>query len=174
MDNRSDENLVAESCRGDKAAYAALVGRYAKRVFAICLGILGNAHDAEDIAQDTLVKGFLQIHTLRDLREFSGWLTRIARNGCMDFLRRTKQNDNFLKNTRTVSQPENQQHPELQLALRQLPEELRLPLLLYYFDGQSTKSVAEVLNITEAGVHTRISRARKELRRILTKKGVES
>jgi len=162
---------VADTRRGDRAAYAILVGRHAKRIFAICLAVVGNTHDAEDIAQDTLVKGFLQINTLRDEGQFAPWLTRIARNQCMDFLRRVKRGENFLEESRTKSQPHTSEYPELQSALRQLPEEFRLPLLLYYFDGQSIKNVAEPLNITEAGVHTRISRARKELRRILTEQG---
>ena len=173
MDNRSDENLVAESCRGDKSAYAVLVSRHAKRIFAVCFALVGNAFDAEDLAQDTLIKGFLQIHTLRDARVFSNWLTHIARNQCVDFFRRAKRNENIIREMPANDAADPIEHSKLQLALGKLPENLRMPLLLYYFDDRSTKNVAELLNITEAGVRTRISRARKELRRILTKQGDE-
>ena len=52
-------------------------------------------------------------------------------------------------------------------ALGRLPEKYRLPLLLYYFDGQSTENIARTLNMSAAGAGTRLSRARRELRRIL-------
>ena len=72
MNELSDKELVAICGRGDKQAYPALVRRYSGRVFGICLGIVGNTHDAEDLAQEALLKGLRQIDSLRDGQQFSG------------------------------------------------------------------------------------------------------
>ncbi|MCX5644342.1 MAG: hypothetical protein NTZ17_06615 [Phycisphaerae bacterium] len=66
MEERSDQELTSASCLGDRAAYALLVRRHYKSVFLVCFGILGNVHDAEDIAQDAMLRGFEQIGRLRD------------------------------------------------------------------------------------------------------------
>ena len=66
-----------------------------------------------------------------------------------------------------VPQPETGDFSELHEALAMLPEEYRTPLMLYYFDGKSAKRLATELEISHAGACTRLSRARKELRRIL-------
>ena len=58
MNDRCDMDLVVASRQGDKGAYAVLLERHYRHVFAVCLGILGNLHDAEDIAQDAMLKGF--------------------------------------------------------------------------------------------------------------------
>jgi RNA polymerase sigma-70 factor (ECF subfamily) len=59
------------------------------------------------------------------------------------------------------------QYPELERALAKLPEESRLALMLYYFDGRSARSVAEAFEISEAAAQARLSRARRQLRRLL-------
>jgi RNA polymerase sigma-70 factor (ECF subfamily) len=72
-------------------------------------------------------------------------------------------------NPRTVVSDD---HIELHDAVTRLPEKYRLPLVLYYFDGESSEGVARALDLTPAGVLTRLSRARKELRALLTPKEV--
>ena len=56
-------------------------------VFAICFGMLKDRHDAEDMTQKTLLKGFIQIHRLRYAERFGAWIARIARNSCIDVIR---------------------------------------------------------------------------------------
>ena len=63
------------------------------------------------------------------------------------------------------------EYTRLESALAQLAEKYRLPLMLYYFDGQSTKNIAESLELTVAAAQTRLSRARKKLRQLLSTKG---
>ena len=90
MNGFSDDILVAATIRGDKNAYAVLVERYYRSIFALCLGMLANVHDAEDIAQDAMLQGFLKIRRLRDNKKFDKWILKIAGNLCIDFLRRKK------------------------------------------------------------------------------------
>ena len=86
MSDFSDDILVAASRRGDKSAYALLVKRHYRHVFAVCLGVLGNVDDAEDISQDAMLKGFLKIRKLCSDEQFDQWILRIAKNLCIDFL----------------------------------------------------------------------------------------
>ena len=90
MNDRPDENLVTASRMGDRNAYATLVRRHYKDIFLVCLGILGNAHDAEDIAQDAMLKAFEQIRKLRDGAQFGRWVAKIAKNLCLNLVRRRK------------------------------------------------------------------------------------
>jgi RNA polymerase sigma-70 factor (ECF subfamily) len=168
LNDFSDDILVAAGQRGDKSAYGHLVRRYYRYVFAVCLGMLGNAHDAEDIAQDAMLKGFLKIEKLRSGEHFSDWILRIAKNLCVDFLRRKRYAKAFAaKQTAERQQTTNESH-DLEEAVRRLPLEYRLPLVMYYFDNKSAKSIAEQLNISHSGVCRRIRAARMQLHELLS------
>jgi RNA polymerase sigma-70 factor (ECF subfamily) len=133
--------------------------------------MLGHREDAEDIAQQVLLKGFTDINRLRDSEQFGAWVGRIARNLCIDFIRRRKRKRNALVERTALSQSSSKEYPELEGALAKLPQRYRLALVLYYFDGRSTETIAETLAISQAAVRTRISRARKQLRKLLETEG---
>ena len=173
MNGRLEKKLVARCRKADKLSYAGLVKAYSRRVFAICLGMLGNNHDAEDIAQQVLLKGFTDINQLRDDEQFGAWISRIARNLCIDFIRRRKLEANGLVEQAATSRSDSKEYPGLEAALAKLSEDYRLALMLYYFDGRSAESVAETLGISKAVVYTRLSRARKQLRKLLDAEGCE-
>jgi len=171
LNGHLEKKLLASCRNGDKPAYTGLVKAYSGRVFGICLGMLGNSHDAEDVAQETLLKGLLYIKELRDDEQFGAWIGRIAKNLCIDFIRRQKFKRNAFVNRAEASRSSSKEYPQLQAALSKLPEDHRLALMLYYFDGRSTKNIAETFGTSEAAVQTRISRARKRLREILDTEG---
>lgn len=163
------EELIQAAMAGDKRAYASLVGQHARAVLGTCMGILRNVHDADDVAQETFVKGFVQLPTLRSHDQFLPWIIRIARNQCVDFVRHRDRERRVvmesLANASKMPDPErNESRDRLRHAIDGLPEKYRLPLVLYYFDGQRTESVAKALNLDPATVATRLSRARKQLR----------
>jgi RNA polymerase sigma-70 factor (ECF subfamily) len=160
----------------DRQAYAELVREYSARIFAICFSILSSREDAEDITQQAFLKGYSDIRQLRDINKFGPWITQIAKRMCLDLLRRKKMNKTALKKMivdDVKDQPayDDNKYSKLQSALMQLKEEYRLPLMLYYFDGKSTKKIAESLDITVDLAHTHLSRARKKLRQLLSTKG---
>jgi RNA polymerase sigma-70 factor (ECF subfamily) len=165
------DNLVASCRTGDTSAYASLAKVHSGRVFAICYGMLGNTHDAEDVAQQTLLRGFANIGQIRHNEKFGAWISRIARNLCVDFLRKQKRRQNLSTGRVAANQSGLKEYPVLMKALAELSEENRVALMLYYFDGQSAKSVAESLDISEGAAQARLSRARKQLRRLLQAKG---
>ena len=171
MNRCSDENLVAVSCAGDRKAYTALVKKYYRYVFLVCMGMLGNVHDAEDIAQDAMLKGFIEINKLRDGSQFGSWITRIAKNMCINLTRREKHSRKAVEEKAKQPDEHKTQNYRLSRAIKTLPKEIRLPLLMYYFDGQSVKNVAEKLNISKAGVYVKLRTATKQLHEILIQQG---
>jgi RNA polymerase sigma-70 factor (ECF subfamily) len=173
LDADTQRNLVASCKAGDKAAYAELVHACAGRVFAICFGMLGNRCDAEDMAQQTLLQGFAQIRRLRDSCRFGPWIARIARNLCLDAIRARKHAATSLPAVDDGEAADAEQQRQLEVALARLSSDYRVPLMLFYFDGRSTQSIAETLGIRPAAVQTRLSRARKQLRRLLSERGDE-
>jgi RNA polymerase sigma-70 factor (ECF subfamily) len=165
------DNSVIRTCReGDKAAYAVLVKKHYIGVFALCLGMLGNVHDAEDATQEAMLKGFLRIRKLKRLDQFEWWILQIARNLCIDFLRRKKRIRASGDKKLTSFNPQTSENDELQQAIRRLPQELRVPLTMFYFDGKNAKTVAEKLHISHSGACQKIRQARRQLHEWLTER----
>ena len=171
MSEQSDENLVNASCRGDNGAFAVLAKRYYKSVFIVCLGMLGNVHDAEDIAQETMLKGLLKIKDLRDSCQFSSWIIKIARNHCINLIRNKKRDNKVISQRFKPSEPILIQYKSLQHAIEKLPQENRLPLVMYYFGNEGIKEVAEKLNLSCSAVYQRLKNATKELHKLLITQG---
>ncbi len=171
MDERPDKNLVDASCAGDRKAYATLVKKYYRHVFLVCMGMLGNIADAEDIAQDTMLKGFVDISKLRDGSQFSPWITRIAKNMCINLVRREKHSKKAFEEKAKQSNESKEENDKLQQAIEKLPQETRLPLLMYYFDGRRVKTVAESLNISVPGVYLKLRAATEQLHELLVRQG---
>ncbi|MHC4558771.1 MAG: RNA polymerase sigma factor [Planctomycetota bacterium] len=171
MNGDLEKKLVASCRNADSSAYTQLIKAYSGRVFAICLGMLGSTHDAEDIAQQTLLRALTNIKQVRRDEQFGAWISRIAKNLCIDFIRMQKRRRSSLAEQAATSRSDSKEYPELEAALAKLSEEYRLALMLYYFDGRSTKAVAEVFMISEAAAQARLCRARKQLRKLLVTNG---
>ena len=97
---------------------------------------------------------------------------RIAKNLCIDFFRRKKREKIIKAEHMKSTQGKTTENHELQQAIRLLPQELRLPLTMFYFEQKNAKIIAEKLEISHSGTCQRIRDARKMLHEILTK-GVE-
>lgn len=173
MDERSDKNLVVASGKGDRKAYALLVERYYRQVFLVCMGVLGNVHDAEDIAQEAMLKGFVKIRQLRDGSQFGSWVVRIAKNMCVNLARRKKHAARAVVEKAMQPKQTQTRNDNLQQAIEKLPEAVRLPLIMYYFNGQSVKTVAKKLNISSPGVYLKLRTATKRLHELLVRQGDE-
>jgi RNA polymerase sigma-70 factor (ECF subfamily) len=167
LDGRSDKNLVIASGKGDRRAYALLIERYYRQVFLVCIGTLGNVHDAEDMAQEAMLQGFVQIRQLRDGSQFGSWVLRIARNMCVNLARRRERAARAVVEKAMQRKQTPARNDNLQQAIERLPEAIRLPLIMYYFNGQSVKMVADKLNISRPGVYLKLRAATKRLHELL-------
>ena len=173
MDDFSDDILVAASRRGDKRAYSVLVKRHYRYVFGMCFGILGNFHDAEDVCQEAMLKGYEKIRRLYRDEQYEQWILRIAKNLCIDFLRRQKRSRSFLAKQSSSVVRVGRDGSVLDEAIGRLAKEYRIPLLMYYFDNRSSETIAKKLRISHSGVCQRIRWARRELHKLLTE-GVQN
>ena len=168
MNAHLDESLVRACQQDDKSAYAMLVKRHYRYVFAMCLGMLANVDDAEDIAQESMLKGMLKIKNLKKAEQFESWILQITRNLCIDCLRQRKRTK-AIRIEQTKQSPETtRQNHDLYQAIRRLPQEFRVPLTMFYFDGKNAKTIARKLNISHSGACQKIRAARKQLHNLLT------
>ena len=167
MDSELEKQTVISCRSGDKSACATLVRAYSERVFAVCLGMLGHRQDAEDTAQQALIKALANIGQLRDATRFGPWISRITKNMCTDLQRRRSIERRAEGWTGPAAQEGPREYPQLEAALAKLGEEHRIALVLYYFDGRSTRSIAQTLMISETAAQSRLSRARKKLRQLM-------
>src|SRR5947209_14629974 len=88
----SDAELVRQARAGRADAYAELVRRWAARIAAVCHARVGRAHVADDLAQETLLRGFRALGTLNDPDRFGPWLCGIALRTCLDWRKAKKNN----------------------------------------------------------------------------------
>lgn len=192
--------LIADSVEGGKrgsAAFAQVVLTYQSRVRAFCIRMVRNAADADDLTQQTFLKVWQNLATFRGDTSFIAWTIRIARNLCIDLLRKsnrfiptdttepgnafehvTDDQSDYLSATAGMSALkvlENKETAEkVYDALDQMKVQAREILLLYHHQGLSYQEIATVLDIPQGTVMSRLFHARKamqfELRSIYEKK----
>ena len=139
--------------------------------FRVARGVLKNDADAEDVAQESLIRAFRKFARLRDRNRFRAWLVRISFRLALDRLRSSKRREfreaewmreqERARPTNTQGSREFQQ--QLERALEELPEKLRLALLLSAMEGHSLEEVAMLLSVPVGTVKSRIFFARKQL-----------
>src|SRR5713226_4106449 len=128
--------------------------------YRVARGVLRNTADAEDVAQEALLRAYRQFERLRDRNRFRGWLVRIAFRLALDRLRSGKRRE---QRDMLWSQPEHQSRAATAEALAELPEKLRLVLLLAAMEGHTIDEIASMLGIPVGTVKSRIFFARKQL-----------
>jgi RNA polymerase sigma-70 factor (ECF subfamily) len=168
-----EPQLVARAADGDLQAFEVLVRRYQLPIFRLCLGMLGNRHDAEDAAQDAFLTAWRAIGRFRGESKFSTWLYRLAVNRCLRHLaRQTAQSDELTDRAGTLGDPEAefeavQRLEDIAAAVAKLTPEQRVPFILREVEGLTYNEIAEVLGVTMTAVKSRLNRARVELARLL-------
>lgn len=168
MNDRSSRDRSAASDAQDRPPYEQLVGEHYEHVFAVCYGVLLNVHDAEDAAQETMLRGLAKATDRMAPEQLRPWIVRVARNLCIDRLRKRKRRGPPAEPPAAPSRQDVNAQQELEQAIKRLPAELRVPLLMYYFDGRSAKTIAENLNISHSGVCQKLRLARRQLHELLT------
>lgn len=172
-----DSELLNELATGDEAAFRLLVERHIDRAYAIALRIVGNAADAEDVVQDTMLKIWSHRGRWQHGRaKFSTWLYRVISNRCID-LRRKPRNENVETVPEVADgQPgvveiieRNELNGMLELAMQRLPEQQRIAVIFSYHENMSNGEIAQVMDTTVAAVESLLKRGRQQLRQLLRK-----
>ncbi|MBQ6084971.1 MAG: RNA polymerase sigma factor [Bacteroidaceae bacterium] len=133
-------------------------------LLALCCG---NRDDADDLAQDTLVKAYISSTGYQDKGKFRSWLIKIAHNTFLNHkasLRMTESIDEARKLISSTSTDATFQHQDLYLALRTLPPKERSAITLFYLSGYSIKEIAMITETKEEAVKKQLSRGRDKLK----------
>jgi RNA polymerase sigma-70 factor (ECF subfamily) len=187
-ENQSTEDFSLQALRaGDKEEFARLVEAYSGVIYRLALKMLESPQDAEDVLQETFIKAYRNLSRFDGRSTLSTWLYRIATNEALMLIRRRKHT------TVSIDEPletDEQEQMPLQImdwcclpeeemmsteareymdrAIDDLPYSLRVVFLLRDIEGLSTQETANVLELSDAAVKTRLSRARLRLREMLT------
>ncbi|HYF51768.1 MAG TPA: RNA polymerase sigma factor [Planctomycetota bacterium] len=182
----SDTELVESVLKGAHERYSELVRRYKSLVTTYCYSRVGQRETAEDLAQETFVRGFQALDHLKKPSAFSGWLLSIAHNVCIDHLRnksrtvpletygdKDSQGQILLENKKDegvmAKMSGDEMKEKILAAINSLTEEYRVTLVLRHVNGLSCEEIAENLNVSLGTVTSRLSRAHKLLRDKLQK-----
>jgi RNA polymerase sigma-70 factor (ECF subfamily) len=185
VEMQEDVIFVRRTLAGDQNAFTALVEKYKDPVYNVAYRMLGNAAEAEDVAQETFVRAYTQLRTYKDTHRFSTWLLSIASHLSIDQLRRRRflalplDNVPFLEWIADLGAgPEQaavqgETSDEMQRLLQQLPPKYRAVLILRYWHDLSYEEIANVLHLTPALVKARLHRARELVARRMRAQGID-
>ena len=181
-----DQPLVSRCLDGDEAAWEELVRQHTRQVYGLCFRFTNSAQEAQDLTQDVFLRVFKTIKTFRSAEgSFHTWLARVTRNLLIDHYRRTRQErvtDSIeeqlpmLQETGVAAAARPDQalagreaSDILQATLQKLSPDLREAVILRDLQEMEYREIAEVLDIPEGTVKSRINRGRAELARLLRK-----
>jgi len=178
-----DANLVERCLSGHDAAWEDLVKLHTRRVYAICYRFTSSDAESQDLTQDVFLRVYKNLRSFRSGEgSFVVWLTRLTRNLLIDHYRRTRQDRvtesiedqvaTLEEKTATLSRADSmlagrEASEMLQGALRKLSPELRETVILRDLEELEYREIAQVLNVPEGTVKSRLNRGRAELARLL-------
>lgn len=134
-------------------------------MYRVAKAILKNDEDCADAIGEAILRAFDKLDTLKQEKYFKTWLTRILINECYKLLRNRQEEvsyEEYMEKGEDITM-----HSEVFEALMKLEDGYRVPFVLYYVEGYSTKEIAQMLKISVSNVKTRLSRARVKLQGIL-------
>jgi RNA polymerase sigma-70 factor, ECF subfamily len=170
---------VRRARQGNADAFAALVRAIQRPVFGLCVRLLSNEGEAAEVAQESFLRAYQNLDRFDDGRPFDVWVLAIARNLCLDLLRRRQKvktedvephapklpSDEMSAEAGVIAKQERQ---SLEAAMATLSPEDREVLALYYVQKRTTKEIAQVMDVAPGTIMARLFRAREKLRQKLT------
>jgi len=152
------------------------IEKHGRRLYGLCRTLCTNPSDADDLYQETWLKVCAKFDLYNPSREFEGWLTRICVNTYRDGLRKKSRNlifDNFVSQESKDTVMENAaiiektDFSDLNDAVQQLPDKLRITIILYYFRDLDINQTAHALKIPPGTVKSRMNKANKLLKEMM-------
>lgn len=165
--NDPDSSVVERLQAGEDAAFDELMQRYRLPVVNFCYRMLGDAGDADDVAQDVFVRVYRNIGSYRPRTRFSTWLFALVRNACIDRLRYRQRHPT--EPLETAPEPATAPHYDdvgehIAAAIAELPEDQRTAVVLAEYHDLSYAEIAGVMKCSEKAVESRLYRAKQTLR----------
>ena len=170
---QSERELVERAKQGDTGAYDALVSQYLKRVISIAWGIVRNAHDAEDLAQEAFVKAYENLGRFRSEEPFGPWIYRIATNLSLDVLKHRKRirheeitelEPAGRRDNADLGASSNEIARRIDEAIEELPDMQRIVARLHLVEQFEHQEIAAMTGLSEGTVRSHLSLGRKKLK----------
>lgn len=147
------------------------------QLYKIAKSILNNEEDVNDAIQETLINAYKKIDTLKNKKYIETWVTRILINKCYDIIDKNKVHERKVqKAIETYNSYESnsfEQRTIVQKAVSQIEEDLKLIVVMYYYNQFSVKEISEIMGIPTGTVKSKLSRARAKLYDILKREEEE-
>ena len=173
VDFSVEKMIVKEAAAKNPAAFSQLIFLYKKRIVAVGRRFFYNQNDIDDFLQEVFIKIYENLDKFQGNSRFSTWITRIAYNTAINFKIRTKKSENLCEETQSnlVSNYETPEETQLKKltkeainnAVKQLPENYKKCIELYFYNNMTYEEIAETTDIPLNTVKTYIFRAKKEL-----------
>lgn len=141
------------------------------QLYKIAKSILNNEEDVNDAIQETLINAYKKIDTLKNKKYMETWVTRILINKCYDIIDKNKVHERKVQKAietyNSYNSNEFEQRTIVQKAVSQIEEDLKLIVVMYYYNQFSVKEISEIMGIPTGTVKSKLSRARIKLYDIL-------
>lgn len=182
MKNEIVAKLVDKAKKGDEAATQELYGLHSRRIYSLCIRMVANQAEAEDLTQEIFLHAFRKIHTFRGDSAFSTWLYRLGVNIVLMQLRKkshpTISLDEFRRSngegTKKIDPPDKMDHAEIMVsrlqlrgALDQLPPGFKRVVILHDLEGYAHREIAELTGRSVGNSKSQLHKARERLRELL-------
>ena len=174
MDYGSTHREIIEKCMGgNRKAQFELYRLYSQAMYNICLRMVNDDLDAEDLLQQSFVDVFTKMSSFRYESSIGAWIKRIVVNNCINFLKKRRLqiqslDDSFHQVADEIPIDKyNINVKAINDAIRKLPDGYRVVFSLYLFEGYDHQEIGQILEITEATSKSQFSRAKKKLRDLL-------
>lgn len=184
-----DHKLVERCLQGDDAAWETVVSSYGKRIYNLSYRYTNRRDEAEDLTQEILIRVYQNLKSYRsDAGSFLNWILRVARNLVIDHYRQARRypqtggseeletmniTDDKIPNPQRAAEQEEASRL-LQSGLQSLSPELKEAVILRDLEGLAYQDIADVLNVPEGTVKSRINRGRLELAKLLMKRHAQA
>jgi RNA polymerase sigma-70 factor (ECF subfamily) len=163
-----EHHLLAELAqRGDKEAFSRLVKDCENSMYRVSKAILKYDEDCADAIQETILKAYINLHTLKKPSFFKTWLIRILINECNRIYRSRKKVIPLVKWPEPSQVEQGGQNQRLDEAIQSLDEDFRVVVTLFYLEDFSIKEISELVHISEGTIKSRLNRARAKLAQFL-------
>jgi RNA polymerase sigma-70 factor, ECF subfamily len=170
----SDSLLVRRIIEGDIQAFEILFKNYQKPIFNTVYRIVCDYDDATDITQNSFIKAYKNLGKFDERYKFFSWLYKIAVNESLNFIKCRRSNDELGEDIQTSErQPDDrildaERDQQVQDALMQLSEDQRTVIVLFHFQDLSYSEIAQILEISEKTIKSRLFEGRQILKKLLT------
>ena len=160
--------LVKRAKKGDKEAFSQLIKDIRIDLYKISKGFFKNEEDIKDAVSETILTAYQKINTLENEKLFKTWIIRILINKCNDILRKNSKII-FLNNEidEITYDKDPNEYLDLYEAINTLNDDIKIIVILYYFNDLSISEISKITNIKEGTIKSRLSRGRDKLYLIL-------